>query len=894
MRSTTPKYKQIIASGDTRDYLITVNMTLADNTQLTLNESDIWAGSFKIETASSGTSSFDIGSAIIGKCSFQINNYDERFTIYDFFNATATVWLKLKGDTQYYRMGFFTVDEPTFAGALISIEMLDNMWKFDQPIPSGLPTDARGVVNAICARCGMILATQNFHGYQLTVRVPEDMEMNCRELLQYVAMMGCNFCVINDSGMLEFRWYEVSAMHTANLDGGTFDTNTTPYSDGDNADGGNFTDYSSGDDYDGGLFTDTSVVWFTRNYSTQLGTDEITITGVKITVGETVHRIGSEGYVLELENPLVTDENVNTVLNAIWDVLEGFKLRTFDVQTLPDLSVQVGDACAITDIKGNIVYSYVTMNNFSVSNHTVQCNAVTPTRSLSTRYSKTVQTAVEEARKNTDKQISNYDLAVQMINSLAINAMGGFMEFEDLPTGGRIWYISNMPITKNEQGQCEFESNSIVFKMAGNGFFVSINGGQTFVNGYDPLTGQLVVNVLNAIGINAEWIHTGELTVGGTGSGTSNPYITVKDTSNNTICTINSNGIIMYKGLIQSPDYQEETPVGTYSRSGMAINVNNSTIKSPYFALNSLGAFLKGTIEATGGHIGAAVITQDAITIEGDVMVLSGLKTGTYQFIPYDYKVVNDFKLLLKRAEGNTGEGYFGVLDGEHEIYYPITNNQPEAETQYYIDHTIGSPTNPGYVTFEITRFPDASELSVDVYIKGGILAYMGTRGFEGFFDGTFKGNIDSKSGRIAGSSYYGSAFRDDISIVNENGYNNHQSSILIDKGDGTRKPTISRSYYDNNEWKSESLSWGDADTYQTKIEQSITAPSGSGQNGDLQFFGADGSSFKELYRFEGAVEGGSAGSWVKVNLNITTSDTDSINPGVTALATGSLFLVYE
>lgn len=487
MKSTTPTFKQIMASGNARDYLVKIDLTLADETELELTEADIWDGSFSIDTASSGTSSFDIGTAVIGQCKFSLNNFDERFNQYDFFNATATVWIKLVGDTQYYRMGFFTVDEPTYANALISLVLLDNMWKFDVPLSEvniTFPTTAQSAVNSICSYCGVILNTQQFHGYNFTIsEAPKD-DMNCREFLQYVAMIGCNFCVIDDTGALNLKWYQ-----------------------------------------------QTDVANFSRNFNTSIGTDEITITGVKFVIDNTEHRIGTDGYVLELSNPLVNESNVNSVLNLIWDVLEGFTLRTFNATTISDLSVEVGDRCKVTDYKGNEYYSWVTFNSFGLSNHMVQCNAIPPQRTLVKRYSKTVQAAVEEARREASQVISNYDLAVQMMNNLAVNAMGGYEEYEDLTTGGRVWYLSNRPITKNPTtGVCTFESGSTVYKKSGDGFFVSRDGGTTWVNGYNMSTGELVINVLDAIGINFDWARGGTLTLGGLLNG--NGVLSILDSAN--------------------------------------------------------------------------------------------------------------------------------------------------------------------------------------------------------------------------------------------------------------------------------------------------------------------------------------------------------------------------
>lgn len=513
MRATTPKFKQIMANGNARDYVVKVDLTLADDpttpTVLHLDESDIWNDSFSIETASSSTSSFDIGTAVIGQCKFSLNNFDERFNQYDFFNASAVVWVGLKGDTDnndhqvYYRLGFYTVDEPTYAGALIQLILLDNMWKFDVPmITLNYPISCLNALLAICSHCDVQLdQTVQFHGASFTIsEAPEGIDnMNCRDFIQYVAMIGCNFCIITPEGKLKLRWYDVSAIPTsAQIASGTFDPDV--------------------DD-------------FSRNFDLKKGTDLISITGVKFIINNTDHTIGSSGYMLELDNPLVNDNNVNSVLNLIWDVLENFDLRIFSLTTTSNLAVEVGDCCVVKDYKGRYAYSWVTLNTFKFAAHQVQCNAVAPTRTLTKQFSKVVQAAVAEARIAAGQVISNYDLAVQMMNSLAVNAMGGYEEYEDLSTGGRVWYLSNMPITKDPTtGVCSFQPNSTVYKKSGSGFFVSRDGGTTWVNGYDITTGELVVNVLDAIGINFDWARGGTLTLGGYGNG--NGILSILNASN--------------------------------------------------------------------------------------------------------------------------------------------------------------------------------------------------------------------------------------------------------------------------------------------------------------------------------------------------------------------------
>lgn len=499
MKATTATYKQIISSKGARTFLHKIDLELADETILHLTGEDIWQDSFSIETASSGTSTFDLGTAVIGQCKFTINNIDGDFDSYDFYNASATVWLGLEGDVnndtqQYYRMGFYTVDEPKKATGLISLTLLDNMWKFDRPL-SGVtinyPATCLTIVQAICTYCGVTLSgtSASFHGYNFSVaEAPKDVaNMNCREMLQYVAMIGCNFCTINSNGQLEIKWYDTSA-------------------------------------------TASTTDVFDTNMSSSFDTDEITITGVKFVIENTEYRIGTTGYVLELSNPLVTASNVNSVLNLIWDVLDGFTLHPFAITTACDLAVEIGDKCKIKDYKGNDVYSWVTLNTFKTAGQQVQCNAQAPNRQLIQRYSKTVQAAVEVARQQTNQIISNYDLAVQEFNKLVEQAMGAYTDYEDAPTGGRYYYISNMPITKSAQGVCSFQPNSIVYKMAGDVFSISRDGGITWFNGYDPTTGELIVNVLDAIGINFDWARGGTLTLGGYGNG--NGVLSIQDATN--------------------------------------------------------------------------------------------------------------------------------------------------------------------------------------------------------------------------------------------------------------------------------------------------------------------------------------------------------------------------
>ena len=825
MRAVSSTYKSIIASGETRNFTLRIEMTLADGTKFddldepAITEEDIMERSFQVLTSSSGQNTFDIGTAIIGKCVFTLNNLDDRYTEYDFFDAEATVWIGLVGDTNegtqiYHRLGFFTVDEPQMAGSLITLELLDNMWKFDRDLPTiPYPRSIGDIVSRLCTHCGVILATQTFNGSDYVIQSQPDGDMNCRELLQYVAMIGCNFCVMNDQGALAIKWYDTAA----------YNDHTIPR-------------------------ISTFDHLFTRN----VGTDELTITGVKIKINENEYLIGMEGYVLTLENPLITEDNVSAILNIIWNRLNGFVLRTFNVTTLPDIAPEVGD-CVAVNYKGDLVYSYLTNNTFTPSLLTSSLGAVTPTRALSQRYSKTVQAAVEIARQKVDQQIGIYDLTAQRMNQLAINAMGGYTDFDDLTTGGRVYYLSNAPITKDAQtGLCVFPDSAVVYKTTGDGFFVSVSGGvdpvtheRIWTQGYTPSTG-LLVELLTALKINAEQIFTGKLEVGGSQTGVAKPYIRVLDGLDNVICTIDYRGIIMNSGYIASSNYAEQTPEGTFSLIGMKIDVNGSYVKSPHFAFNNSGAYIDGEVIANSGRIGAATITQDAIKIIGDVELYNG--SSSFTFKPADYYFLEDFKLLFKTSSGTSTVTLVRHQNGTDTTIgtYTATTEGVESAT---IDRTLGGDN---YYRITVTA-------STEVIAHDVVIAYMGMEGFRGVLQGIFKGYLESNSGIINGFRYNGSNefYGNFMGIVSPNGMNNHEARIDLPVS-GNYEPTIYRTYHNGNTEVVEEVAWG---TKQNLIAHEILPPSSNpGTEGDLMIAPASQGNADSFYRYEN-------GAWTEIDL---------------------------
>lgn len=658
MRSIPQVWRQAYIAGN-HNYVVTINMTLADGTTLTIGNDDIWEGGFSIEEGTSDENTFSIGSAIIGKCTVILNNISEKFSGYDFFNAEFNAYLNLVGlSTQNLRIGHYTVDETSYNGSLITLTTLNNMWRFDIPFSEinytfTAYTTAQDVINAMCqySGIGILLATQQFQGYNFILSKPEQ-DLNCREVLQYIAQATCNYCVINDVGNLELRWYDKSIINNIqDWDGGTFNTTTTPYSDGCNRDGGQwYWDgdtyvWTQGDDADGGYFYDgtSTIGYITQNNSIEVGTDGIVVTGVKVCSSnqdnDKAYDYSWHDADLEQTHPrytLVIQDNVfinktNALerLSVLSNILKNLPLRSFTASSVNDISIEAGDPVAISDYRGNRFYTYVTNVRFQTNNsESFSCGVESVTQNKVVRYSNEIKTLVE-AQRNAQTLVSAYDQAVQRMNNIAVNAMGAYEAYDEV-ADARIYYLSNKPISKNAQGQCVFTANSTVYKITGDGFFVSTNGGQTFVNGYSG--GELVVNVLDAIGINADWINAGHitadriqgntLTLGGQNNGNGQCVVKASNGSTNYV-KLDNTGINARRGYIgngtsgwEIQDSYIRTNSGPTSVS--AISVSGTCLSTSGF-LNSNGTKytqitsgkitsnnvdLTGKISASGGNIG--------------------------------------------------------------------------------------------------------------------------------------------------------------------------------------------------------------------------------------------------------------------------------------------------
>lgn len=490
----------------------TGNIDFANSEHLELSGADFMANTIGYSQASSSTSSFDIGAAIIGKMTFSLNNYNGKFNSYDFTGSTITSWIgvPLENTTELIKKGVFNIQQPDSYGTTIALTAYDNMSKFQKPysdVSTSYPATLQVIVADICLYCDVQIATPHFDNYTYSIPTrPDDKSMSCLDMIAYVAQIAGCFAVCDTNGRLAFKWYDMGALNSVSLDGGAYDSEN-PYATGDNADGGNFTDYSSGDDYDGGGFDDD---YFTLYAYTGLKvvTDDVVITGIKAIANDddSEHLYGNSGYVLEISgNPLITSANATYIAEYLGLKIIGMRFRPFSAQAQSDPTIEPGDCCFIYDRNNNLYRSVVTSVNYNVGSRTsLACNAETPARNQATSYSQLAKT-VGQVKRDTTKKLSNYDKQVQAMNQLAMNAMGFYTTYEDMPDGSKITYMHDKPT---------IAESTIVYKETIDGFFLSQDGGETYIYGRDS-NGNVIVNILSAVGIICDWIKGGTLTLGG-------------------------------------------------------------------------------------------------------------------------------------------------------------------------------------------------------------------------------------------------------------------------------------------------------------------------------------------------------------------------------------------
>lgn len=532
MRNLSSKFRHEMYYNHTFDCL--AEITLVNNTKLTLTNTELWTGGFTQDDSVSQDSSFTaLGAAVIGSASVIINNMDETYSEYDFTNAKVN--LSLSKTYEYdnrtvvepIQMGVYTVDDTQYNGATITLSLLDNMEQFDRPYNTNLqyPATLITIVEDACLNCGVQLGTLTFPHQEYEVQVkPDKDDITYRQVISWAATIAGCFARCDVNGKLELKWFDTSlidAHTTGGLDGGEFDS-SRPYSTGDTADGGSFNPWNTGYVIDDGSFeTVRQLHYLTRLFSQNIGVDDVVITGVKVivevedsTTNQRENReylTGTNDYVIEVsENEFITPSTAQSISTWLGNQLIGLRFRNGSVTHVNDPSLEAGDVAIVIDRKGREYPFLITRTSFSASgNQTTECNAESASRNSATQFSQATKAYVK-ARKLLNKEQTAREQAIQDLAE-GLAAKSGLYSTVDTTQSGNIYYLHDKPLLADSK---------IVWKMTSNAFGVTTdykgsNPEQTVWNAGLTVDGTLIAQIIDTIKINFDRGTGGTLTLGG-------------------------------------------------------------------------------------------------------------------------------------------------------------------------------------------------------------------------------------------------------------------------------------------------------------------------------------------------------------------------------------------
>lgn len=475
MKNVTTKFLQDIQ--ETRNFGYVVTMDFANGETKVLDDpSDLMSSGCEI-TTSAETSSFPLGNAIGKTLTLALPNQDERWSEYDFYGCDIKVELTHPSLDTNIVLGYFTVIEPETYGATVEITGVDKMHKFDKAFNKSsvsLPVSLMSLMVEACQQAQVSYQGAHFENDNYTISVIPD-NMSCRDIIGNIAMLAGGNAIINDYGTVSIVTYSMDRLYNqVDYNGGTYDTETTPYSDGDTLDGGDFT-YSDTDEVSGGTFNelrDYHVLF--KGSKITLSTDDVVITGVQTEIKEVVYPTNltlDEGYILSITNPLLegnTEASINTIMASLNQLLvfndtisadhprvTGLRFRIFDIDHVSYPIADFADVCYVIDRKNRYYKSIITDMTFAFKGYTTfKCTAEPPARN-STKYQGAETKAIIVAKELVEQEKTERELAIEETQNLIENSPGLYetktASLDNLPAITKY----NLKITFNSQ--CENE-----------------------------------------------------------------------------------------------------------------------------------------------------------------------------------------------------------------------------------------------------------------------------------------------------------------------------------------------------------------------------------------------------------------------------------------------------
>lgn len=503
MRNLSTEFKEQQNSGN-RNYLKYADFTFTDGSTLSITDKDLWSNGFKFEDAVSQSGSFDIGAAIVNKLTLQINNFSGKYTdyIWDGARVVCYIGLELSTGIEKIRICTMTVtDAPYQSTAIISLTCEDSMRLFDRDYSESklsYPATRLQIIQDACEVCGVTLQSTRFDNDDLIIQNrPDDSSITFRQVIAWVAQMGCQWAKTDAYGRLCLDWYKNEVPDDF------YNKEEVPWKD---IEGKDILDT-----------TGAQIITVMQKGITAIDTNgftpwlyDIEITGVKVTEyvenssqnEAKTYQSGESGYVIEIsDNKLIQEGSGEKICQIIADRCVGLKFRPFTTGALTNIAWEAGDTIEISDRNGKQYKSFLTSVALNPGTfEQLECSAKSVSRNKQKQYSLNQQVQAENKKNLRDERTAREKAIEELSNRLA-ESSGVYTTVEQQPDGSNIYYLHNKP---------QLSDSDIVWKMTAEAWAVSTDGGQHW-NGGMTVDGDVIARILNATGINADWINTGTI-----------------------------------------------------------------------------------------------------------------------------------------------------------------------------------------------------------------------------------------------------------------------------------------------------------------------------------------------------------------------------------------------
>lgn len=478
-----------------RNYYVTANVTLSNGTTLKLGKKDFYlSGNSLVDSADSGD--FPVGVAIEKTASLSLVNDDGRFDRYNFNAARFVIFLnvQLSDRIETIKRGTYIVSKKPATASEISLSLLDKMHNTDKTYDSNLsfPCTVKELLSECCRQCKITLGDAMFPNADFQIqKAPSN--TTYRTAIGMCAGIAGGNARIDENDLLRIITFDKTFTNTTIYDGGTVKN----WTNGDDLDGGTLNPWTTGTVVDGGTLNNNDYHALFSIQNLQYDVDDVVVTGVKYIEDETEYMSGQDGYVITIDNQLLSG-NAQAGVEAIGNQLIGLRMRPFSCDGIANGYATFGDPVEFIDTKNRVFRSFVTDIEFVFGGSTSwSCNAKSAEEDVS-EFTGGQQAVVEQVKKDTEKKLSAYDVKLKQMNELAANTLGFYYTEEVQADGSTISYRHDKPTLADSK---------VIYKTGVDGFFLSIDGGQTWKAGFDS-NGDAVLNILYAIGIQSEWINT--------------------------------------------------------------------------------------------------------------------------------------------------------------------------------------------------------------------------------------------------------------------------------------------------------------------------------------------------------------------------------------------------